>query len=68
MICKQGKEVRILDSKAGYYIGTLNHGAPYCRCSEYFRTFTEANRAFDNGWKMRDSMEVHACNGGAGCV
>ena len=34
--CKQGKELKVLESGAGFYIGTFDEEGPYCRISPYY--------------------------------
>lgn len=35
--CDKGKEIKILQSAAGYYLGSVDKdGDPYCRCSRYY--------------------------------
>jgi hypothetical protein len=49
-------ELQVLNSAAGYYLGTLDElGMPYSRESEdYWRTFEEAEAALESGaWEQK---------------
>ncbi len=65
--CKQGLEVQVLHSAAGYYIGTVDEedGFPNCRLSvEYYKTRELAQSALDNRTFIeRESEEIMFCNG-----
>lgn len=61
--CNKGKEVRFLESPAGFYLGTLTEeGFPNCRFSSYFESMEEFESC-----TFRDCMEVQHCNQGFGC-
>lgn len=61
--CTRGKEVRFLESPAGFYLGTLTEeGFPNCRFSSYFESMEEFESC-----TFRDCMEVQHCNKGFGC-
>lgn len=67
MVCRQGREIKILKSSAGYYLGTLDtDGTPYCRVStQYAKTEEDAKNLFID----RDyAIEVRFCNEGKGCL
>lgn len=66
MTCCKGKELQVLMSAAGYYIGTMdNTYVPNCRISYYYYPTREAaTRAMKNGFEQRDCMENKACSGG----
>lgn len=69
MICTKGLKLEVLQSAAGYYIGTLDEGLPYCRCSEYFDNENLINIALENNiFRKRDCVENEFCNKGLGCV
>lgn len=42
MNCKRNLEVKVLMSATGYYVGTLDEGAPNCRLTIYFDNRREA--------------------------
>ena len=73
MKCVAGKDIKVLKSGAGYYIGTLcDDGAPNCRISvQYFAKEDDAAIALLNGdFYFRDCMEntwCANCHGGANC-
>ncbi len=49
-------ELKVLNSAAGYYLGTLDElGMPYSRESEtYWRTYEEAKAALESGnWEQK---------------
>lgn len=59
MICKKGYDVRVLSSRAGWYVGTLDEeGMPKCRISGYSDKFmaveefalTRMNNCMENEW------------------
>lgn len=73
MICSQGKELKVLQSAGGYYIGTTDNSEgfeePYCRCSEYFEHENLIKFALENDiFKLRDCVENNYCNKGNGCI
>ena len=53
--CKKNLPIAVLQSNAGFYIGTLDEDCPCSRESvEYFSTEAAAQKAFDNGsWTQR---------------
>lgn len=65
--CKQGRDITVLQSNGGYYIGTIEDNQPYCRLSAaYYKTKEEAQYALDNRTFIeRDAIEVMYCNGGS---
>ncbi len=66
--CVKGKQVRVLSSPAGYYIGTTDRNEfPHCRISGYYCTQEEARNHLQGGFIVRDAVEVYYCNGGRGC-
>lgn len=71
MICRRGYKVVVLDSYAGYYIGTLDEEfCPNCRISStYYKTKEEANKDLENrSFVFRYSAENIICNCGKGCI
>ncbi len=62
--CVNSREVKVLRSNAGYYIGTIEEGFPYCRISGYFSSKEEAQSRLRAGFIAREAMEVNFCNGG----
>ena len=68
MICRKGREVRVLQSN-GWYIGTADEEGPYCRISEqYYASKDAAQDALDrSGFSQRNCVENNFCNGGQGC-
>lgn len=73
MKCVAGRELQVCHSAAGFYIGTLEDGMPYCRMSSsYFSNKEDAEKAMQDTSAMklmgRSSMETEFCNGGMGCV
>lgn len=68
-LCKQGYEVTVLESYAGYYIGTHDEeGFPNCRLSQqYYKTKDEAEEALEGRtFTERNCVENNFCNGGHG--
>lgn len=67
VICRKGKEIKILKSYAGYYLGTeLEDGCPYCRCStQYAPTKEEAENLVVDRFYAVENMD---CHGGKGCI
>ena len=65
--CKQGKELSVLSSGAGYYIGTCDEEGPFCRISLYYDDGNKAKedlRAYlqdDKQFITRDCMESQYC-------
>lgn len=65
--CKQGKELRVLESPAGFYIGTFDDEGPYCRISLYYNDRKWAQEDLDAYLKdnrqfiTRDCMEMQFC-------
>ena len=65
MKCCKEKDLQVLMSAAGYYIGTMDETyGPYCRISEYYPTRDKAEKAMRNGFKERVCMENIDCSGG----
>lgn len=69
MKCVCGREVQVLRSGAGWYIGTADEEGPYCRCSvEYYRTEAEAEQELAQMcFTERKASETLWCNGNRGC-
>lgn len=64
MKCVKGLEIRVLNSHAGYYIGTINQECfPNCRLSqEYYKKKEEAQTALDNHtFTLRTCTENQFC-------
>ncbi|HRL52663.1 MAG TPA: hypothetical protein PLO08_11660 [Alicycliphilus sp.] len=52
--CAKYLPIQVLESRAGFYIGTADHEGPVSRESEYFRTRDAAQHAFAKGlWMQR---------------
>jgi len=68
--CTQNKEIQVLLSGAGFYIGTTEDGMPFCRLSvEYFKKREEADTALEKKtYTVRKCMEGDFCNEGKGCL
>ena len=51
-------ELQILQSRAGFYLGTFSESGPYTRESrEYWNTKVKAQKAFDTGrWTQRTHL------------
>lgn len=62
--CKRGKQLKILQSAAGYYVGTCDEDGPYCRLTAYARTKDDPILSIE-----RECDENQYCNGGSlnGC-
>ena len=59
--CIKGKEVTVLRSAAGYYVGTFDEEGPYCRLSQcYGKTIDDPIINTE-----RDCVENNHCNGGS---
>lgn len=67
MKCNQGRELEVLRSPAGFYIGTFEEG-PYCRCSCYYKTREQAQKALETMSFFRDCEENYFCSAGMGCI
>lgn len=69
--CVKGLEIKVLNSSAGFYIGTFDdEEGPMCRLSrDYWKTKIEAQTALNYGsYVARDyAPEIQYCNGGCGC-
>lgn len=64
--CKKGHIVQPLKSCAGYYLGSMEDGEPYCRISSnYVNTISDAHKLNTN--RQYCCMENEWCNGGNGC-
>ena len=48
--------LQVLQSGAGYYIGTFDEEGPVSRGSEYFRTREEGQYALDNNTLLRENI------------
>lgn len=69
MKCIKGFEVKVLNSAAGYYIGTLDEeNFPMCRISSYYKTKEAAQRALDKFTFHRFAEEINFCNHGYECI
>ena len=70
MKCIKDYEIKVMQSGAGYYIGTTEDGCPYCRLSaDYYSTRAEAEQAMrELSFMPRVAAENIFCNGGAGCL
>lgn len=68
MKCIKGKEIQVLRSNAGYYIGCFDVDGPYCRISHYYRDKATAEAALKNKTFFRDAEEISFCNRGCGCI
>lgn len=69
MKCIRGYEVKIMNSAAGYYIGTLDdEGFPMCRISSYYKTQESAQKALDKCTFHRFAEEINFCNHGCDCI
>lgn len=66
--CVCGKNVKVLKSAAGWYIGTVDEdGFPYCRISGYYNEERRAQMALDGRYFCeREASENLACHGGWG--
>lgn len=69
MKCKQGYEIEVCESTAGYYMGTVDpdDGFPNCRITGYYKTPEEAAAALKRG-EIRRCIENDFCNNGRGCI
>lgn len=72
MYCKKGHEIQVLNSAAGYYIGTVDKedGSSYCRLTGYYKSWGLAEAQLrDRGViaNTRNCVENEFCNGGSGC-
>ena len=66
MKCKKGFEVKVCQSGAGYYLGTMDkEGLPNCRISDYAETEKEAEKL--PMVRQFKCVENEFCNGGTGC-
>lgn len=64
MYCNKGKELQVLQSPAGYYIGTLDEdGFPNCRVSkDYYKERKTAEVELNQGsFIVRDCIENEFC-------
>lgn len=66
MVCIKGREIEILKSSAGFYVGTREQGEPFCRISDY-RTKPGDVSDFDYS-RMFYAMENQFCNGCRNCI
>lgn len=79
MKCRKGFDIEVMQSGAGYYIGTIDYSEGYpqpnCRITEYYNTRKTAEEVLKILIKnespreliMRDCVENEFCNGGEGC-
>jgi hypothetical protein len=68
-LCRNNKKVQVLESGAGFYIGTLDEdGCPYCRISTtYYETSEQAQSALNSReFIERECAENIFCNGTIG--
>jgi len=66
MKCVNGKEIQPLKSGAGWYMGTLEDGMPYCRITQhYYATAEEAEANFRNDYRYCE--ENNFCSRGRVC-
>lgn len=75
MKCNQGRELVVLESVAGWYIGAMEKDEevgvefPYCRMTNYFGSRAEAQKALEEGrFAMRVCAENDYCSKGLGCL
>lgn len=64
MKCVKGYSLRVCNSQAGYYIGTLDEeGSPMCKLSvEYYKKRDAADEALKSGsFHIRDAVEISFC-------
>ena len=62
MKCVRGHEIKALKSAAGWYIGTVEDGFPYCRISiSYFEAKEEAEDMMRDGFAIKDYGENEWC-------
>lgn len=54
------KHLIVLESVAGFYIGTLIDRGPYCRVSHYYYPKEDAEYELKNGFVLRDCKEINA--------
>lgn len=68
--CINNRDVQVLKSQAGYYIGTTDEcGSPYCRISSYYSNHEDALMALNTkSFLVRDSVEINFCNNGNTCI
>lgn len=64
MYCKKDKQLQVLHSAAGYYVGTFDEEGPYCRLTGYAQTKDDPILNIE-----RECDENQFCNGGCidGC-
>lgn len=68
MKCIKGKEIQVLRSAAGYYIGCYDEDGPCCRISGYYSDKERAETALEKKLFFRDAEEISFCNKGWGCI
>ena len=72
MKCTDGREIKVMNSFAGHYIGTSDtqFGGPGCRISEeYYKSKEAATTALDNKtFTQRRCVENDFCHHGRGCL
>lgn len=68
MKCIKGKDIQVLRSAAGYYIGCYDEEGPYCRISGYYGSREAAETALSTRTFNRFADEIDFCNQGCGCI
>lgn len=68
MKCIKGKEIQVLHSAAGWYIGCYDDDGPCCRISMYYKTREHAETALEHKLFYRDADEITFCNRNWGCI
>ena len=68
MKCIKGKEIQVLKSGTGFYIGCFDDDGPCCRISGYYKTKEAAERDLKNKTFFRIADEITFCNRGCGCI
>jgi len=68
MECINGKELKVMCSGAGYYIGTSCNMGPYCRVSGYYPDAETATAALEYGFEFRVCEENISCAKGKPCL
>ncbi len=75
MKCRRGYELEVLQSGAGWYVGTKDGWMPNCRLTEYFGTAETTvdiltcmeEDVVSRAVYVRDSADNDFCNGCKGC-
>ena len=68
MTCINGKDIQVLRSAAGYYIGCYDEDGPCCRISGYYSNKQNAEIALEHKLFFRVAEEISFCNGGCSCI